>query len=85
MVITEFNTDNCTVFSGRRKYQLTISHYTPYQYFHTLRFNSNNRNKVFSRGVGIRYENGDTTIRYHSRPKRLNVSFCSFARRQINE
>lgn len=76
MVITEFNSDNCTVFSGRsRKYQLTIAHYTPFQYFYSIRFNSNGRfSKVFSRRGGeIRYENGDT-VRSRSRPKRLKVS-----------
>lgn len=86
MIMTQFNTDNQhTVFSGRRKYQLTISHYIPFQYFYTLRFYSNGRfNKVFSRRGGeIRYENG-ATVRSRSRPKRLKVSFCSFAR-SINE
>lgn len=78
MVISEFNADNCTVFSGCRKYQLTIAHYRPYQYYSSLRFNSNYHVfKVFSRrGREIRYENG-ATIRSHSRPKRLKVSFYS--------
>lgn len=77
MIMTQFNTDNNqrAVFSGRRKYQLTIAHYTPFQYFYSLRFNSNGRfNKVFSRRGGeIRYENG-ATVRSRSRPKRLKVS-----------
>lgn len=87
MIMTQFNTDNNqgTVFSGCRKYQLTIAQYTPFQYFYSLRFNSNGRfNKVFSRRGGeIRYENG-VSIRSRSRPKRLKTSFCSFAR-SINE
>lgn len=75
--MTQLNADNNrhTVFSGRRKYPLTIAHYTPFQYFYSLRFNSNGRfSKVFSRRGGeIRYENG-VTIRSRSRPKRLKVS-----------
>ena len=77
MIMAQFNIDNNqrTVFSGCRKYQLTIAHYTPFQYFCSLRFNSNGRfNKVFSRRGGeIRYENG-VSIRSCSRPKRLKVS-----------
>jgi len=83
VIMTQFNTDNNqgTVFSGCRKYQLTIAQYTPFQYFYSLRFNSNGRfNKVFSRrGGDIRYENR-ASIRSRARPKRLKVSFCSFAR-----
>lgn len=85
--MTQFNTDNYqgTVFSGCRKYQFTIANYTPFQYFCSLRFNTNGRfGKVFSRRGGeIRYENG-ASIRSRSRPKRLKASFCSFAR-SINE
>ena len=78
--MTQFNTDSYqgTVFSGCRKYQLTIAHYTPFQYWSTIRFNSKNaRFRVFSSKVGdMRYEKG-ITIRFYARPKRLQVSFCS--------
>ena len=77
MIMAQFNIDNNqrTVFSGCKKYQLTIAQYTPFQYFYSLRFNSNGRfNKVFSRrGGDIRYENG-VTVRSRSRPKKLKVS-----------
>jgi hypothetical protein len=81
--MTQFNTDSYqgTVFSGCRKYQLTIAQHTPFQYLYSIRFKTNGRfSKVFSRRGGeIRYENG-ASIRSRARPKRLKVSFRSFAR-----